>query len=166
MIISRGLHRLTCATLAYLVAIAQLSFTQLSFALPPTSPHNSRSHPYHRTSTLFSLRWHSVSSGTLSIVPSRPRGQKRPFVFDPITTGRSWRKEGSKSRTSGTSLFVNASSLLMTGSSTGWHGESGAAKHGGHITVCFLKANGHIVRASRRFELHHVYPTDEAYKRR
>jgi hypothetical protein len=40
---------------------------------------------------------------------------------------------------------------------TGWHGESGAAHSGGHITVDFLSSsNQHVVT-------HHVYPSDDAY---
>ena len=48
---------------------------------------------------------------------------------------------------------------LTTCSPTGWHGESGAATHGGHLTVRFKKADG------SHFKTQHVYPTDEAYKR-
>lgn len=39
----------------------------------------------------------------------------------------------------------------------GWHGESGAATTGGHITVDFLRWDGSHVTT------HHVYPTDDAY---
>ena len=52
----------------------------------------------------------------------------------------------------------NAPSILTACSPTGWHGESGAAKHGGHVTVHFEEADG-------RYKTHHVYRTDEAYKR-
>lgn len=34
---------------------------------------------------------------------------------------------------------------------TGWHGESGAAMHGGHITACFRKSSG------RHFKTVHIY---------
>ena len=45
----------------------------------------------------------------------------------------------------------NASPLLTIYSPIGWHGESGPAKSGGHLTVCFLKADG------SHFTTHHVY---------
>jgi hypothetical protein len=40
---------------------------------------------------------------------------------------------------------------------TGWHGESGGAQSGGHITVDFRSyRNKHITT-------HHIYPTDDGY---
>jgi hypothetical protein len=42
---------------------------------------------------------------------------------------------------------------------TGWHGESGAADWGGHVTVDFCSSNGHVTR-------HHVYRSDNAYMMR
>jgi len=41
---------------------------------------------------------------------------------------------------------------------TGWHGESGAAHSGGHLTVDFRSKSKHVVT-------HHVYPTNDAYRR-
>ena len=40
---------------------------------------------------------------------------------------------------------------------TGFHGESGGAKSGGHIVVDFRSKDRHVVT-------HHIYPTDEAYR--
>ncbi|KAF8258538.1 hypothetical protein EI94DRAFT_1815143 [Lactarius quietus] len=39
----------------------------------------------------------------------------------------------------------------------GWHGESGSADLGGHITICFLREDGRCVTMG------HIYCTDEAY---
>jgi hypothetical protein len=55
----------------------------------------------------------------------------------------------------------NAAHLLMKHNPprrpTGWHGSSGAARFGGHLTVDFRSSrNEHITT-------HHVYPTDNAY---
>jgi hypothetical protein len=55
-----------------------------------------------------------------------------------------------------TRLF-NASPSLTTCRDCGWHGESGLAESGGHVTVDFRTAAGRIVTT------HHVYPTDEGY---
>jgi hypothetical protein len=55
--------------------------------------------------------------------------------------------------------FVIVAPLTLTNfcRPTGWHGESGAAETGGHITVDFCNGNGeHVVT-------HHVYRTDNAY---
>ncbi|KAH9983577.1 hypothetical protein BJV77DRAFT_966706 [Russula vinacea] len=48
---------------------------------------------------------------------------------------------------------------IATTTTNGWHGESGGAKSGGHITVDFWEEDGvtHVTR-------HHVYPTDEGYR--
>jgi hypothetical protein len=46
---------------------------------------------------------------------------------------------------------------ILSRKPTGWHGESGAAPSGGHITVDFRSSSDkHIV-------VHHVYPTGDAY---
>jgi hypothetical protein len=42
---------------------------------------------------------------------------------------------------------------------TGFHGESGRARSGGHVTVQFRTRNRH-------YATHHVYPSDEGYERR
>jgi hypothetical protein len=42
----------------------------------------------------------------------------------------------------------------------GWHGKSGAAFLGGHITVDFENKDGEHVTT------HHVYPMDAAYRNR
>lgn len=41
---------------------------------------------------------------------------------------------------------------------TGWHGESGAAKAGGHVVVDFCLSN------NKHVTMHHVYPKDNAYR--
>jgi hypothetical protein len=41
---------------------------------------------------------------------------------------------------------------------TGWHGESGTAFSGGHITVNFKNEDGEHVTT------HHMYLTDAAYR--
>jgi hypothetical protein len=43
---------------------------------------------------------------------------------------------------------------------TGFHGESGTAKAGGHITVDFYRRDNKFITT------HHVYPTDKAYRYR
>jgi hypothetical protein len=45
---------------------------------------------------------------------------------------------------------------ILSRRETGWHGESGAACSGGHITVEFRSWSGHITT-------HHIYRTDYAY---
>ncbi|KAF8814893.1 hypothetical protein BYT27DRAFT_7249661 [Phlegmacium glaucopus] len=40
---------------------------------------------------------------------------------------------------------------------TGWHGESGAARSGGHVVVDFQLSDGSHVTT------HHIYPSDDAY---
>jgi hypothetical protein len=53
--------------------------------------------------------------------------------------------------------FFNASPALTTCRSTGWHGESGIADSGGHVTVDFMTIGGIVVTT------HHVYQSDGAY---
>ena len=47
---------------------------------------------------------------------------------------------------------------------TGWHGESGAARTGGHIVVDFYRLNNQS--DLEHVTTHHVYRTDDAYSRR
>jgi len=44
---------------------------------------------------------------------------------------------------------------IIFGRPTGWHGESGAAQSGGHLTVLFYSRVGAVT--------HHVYRCNEAY---
>ncbi|KAH9030228.1 hypothetical protein EDB83DRAFT_2525991 [Lactarius deliciosus] len=46
---------------------------------------------------------------------------------------------------------------VATVKNTGWHGENGAVRYGGHLTVEFSKRNG-------KFTTEHVYRTDAAYE--
>jgi hypothetical protein len=48
--------------------------------------------------------------------------------------------------------------LILSCRPTGWHGESGNAKSGGHITVDFRSRSSHITT-------HHVYKKDDAYSK-
>jgi hypothetical protein len=57
----------------------------------------------------------------------------------------------------GVFFSFNAPSVLSTFSTTGWHGESGQAKSGGHVTVDFESNAGHVVTE-------HVYRSNKAYK--
>jgi hypothetical protein len=55
--------------------------------------------------------------------------------------------------------FTVVAPLMLTSfcRPTGWHGESGAAEAGGHLTVDFYRLdNEHVVT-------HHVYRTNDAY---
>ena len=52
--------------------------------------------------------------------------------------------------------FSYTSKVIFT-RPTGWHGESGQALIGGHLTVKFLLGNG------RHHSTHHVYAMEESY---
>lgn len=54
-------------------------------------------------------------------------------------------------------LFNAFPALMTTCRPTGWHGESGIALSGGHLTVDFLDSN------NRHISTHHVYPSEAAY---
>jgi hypothetical protein len=61
---------------------------------------------------------------------------------------------------------LHAAPSMPTGSCrpTGWHGESGAARTGGHIVVDFYRSNN--LNDHEHITTHHVYRTDDAYSRR
>ncbi|KAI9428397.1 hypothetical protein H4582DRAFT_2084789 [Lactarius indigo] len=86
-----------------------------------------------------------------------------------IVLGELYRAKRSKRKRAVTKNRINAHFLrnrgwlekmgvkVATVRNIGWHGESGAAGSGGHLTVDFTREDGSHVTT------HHIYPTDEAY---
>jgi hypothetical protein len=74
-------------------------------------------------------------------------------------TRRRLSRRGVKKAVARYSPFTVVAPLMLTSfcRPTGWHGESGAAKAGGHIVVDFYRSN------MKHVTTHHVYPTDDAY---
>src|SRR4030088_600113 len=54
---------------------------------------------------------------------------------------------------------LSLTSTILFCRPTGWHGESGAAHSGGHITIDFLSSD------DKHIATHHVYPSDDAYQK-
>ena len=151
MIVSHGLHRLTLVqhslTIAQLVRSTTTNFTTtLTLSITTTSP----------------LFYHDVTPHLLQLAIQCQANQTGGGGRSNSTPFRE-EEDGKKGfRIRGRLVRLrsfDAPPSLTTCSPTGWHGESGAAKHGGHVTVKFIKANGY-------YKKHHVYPTDEAYKRK
>ena len=162
------------------ISRAQLSLNSRLLHRQPHSP------TFTRTSTNFhttlahsttiprnsrSLAHHPIPNH-LSPDVSTHHHLERPLQDPPVQTGKRGpsnsgtlrEDEVGESRGHGCERSVrphpfNASPSLTTCSPTGWHGESGAATHGGHLTVRFKKADG------SHFKTQHVYPTEPAYER-
>ena len=116
----------------------------------------------HSTPFLVSAR-HAVESFPLERVVFQAPGQTG---FCKTTNTRSLRsvRLGTARRRDGqcqVCIILNAAfpltKIILPCRPTGWHGESGAARSGSHITVDFCSLR------NRHIATNHVYPTDDAY---